>query len=115
MKYMYRALVVLSLLSPCFSHAGVDLGGKVMRVQLNSTGNLWFKMDNPQFDTYCKPGWHGFSMYIPKSDPDFPYYYSIIMTSVANGKSLYIANISKFNGTTPCDLTLTGYGVVIDG
>ncbi len=110
-----RLAVLLGLLClPLTSHAGVDLGGKVMRIQLDNSANLWFKMDNPAFDTYCKKGWFDFNLYVPKNSPDFPYIYSTLMTALESGKPLYLANISTFNGSTPCDLTKTGYGIVIE-
>ena len=93
--------------------AGVDLSSKIERIKLNGDGKLWIKMSNSSFDTYCKPGWMGFNMYVPESDKSYPYYYGLITSALAKQQTLYIANISTFNGTGSCDLTKTGYGIVV--
>lgn len=107
-----KAFALGMLLSP-FCTAGVDLVSTVERVKLNGDGKLWLKMTSSTFDQYCKPTWFGFNLYIPESDPSFPYYYGMVVSALANGQSLHIANISKFDGSTTCDLTKTGYGIVV--
>lgn len=72
-------------------------------------------MTDARFDQYCKPGWYGFNMYIPTSDSAFPYYYGLITSALAKGQNVYVANISHYDGSTACDLTRTGYGIVVEG
>ena len=94
--------------------SGVDLVGKVERLQIKSNDHkLWIRMNNPSFDTYCAQGWYGFNIYIPTSDPMFPYYYGLLTSALAQQQDVYIANISRFDGNTACDLSLTGYGIVV--
>ncbi|CCN80997.1 hypothetical protein VIBNISFn27_200012 [Vibrio nigripulchritudo SFn27] len=95
------------------SFAGVDIASTVERLRVNGDGKLWIKMTDPGFDKYCKTGWYGFNMYIPESDKSYPFYYAMLTTALSNGHSIYIANISKFNGSDYCDLTQTGYGIVL--
>jgi hypothetical protein len=52
-------------------------------------------------------------MYVPKDSPLFPYYFAMLVTAVSKGKTIYAANISVFDGTQPCDITKTGYGLVL--
>ena len=96
-----------------YTFAGVDLTGKITKIWLKNDDKLWFTIDNPQFDTYCKPGWFGFNLYIPKSDKDFPYYYGLISSANAKGQSVRISNISVFDGSTACNVIQTGYGIVV--
>ncbi len=110
MKYL---LAFIFFLLPFACYSGVDLTSKISRVKLNGDGNLWIKMESDSFDEYCKPGWFGFNLYIPESDKYFPYYYGLLTSALASGQNVYIANISKYDGSTACDLTKTGYGVVV--
>tara|TARA_R110002060_G_scaffold880_3_gene2104 strand:+ start:3890 stop:4234 length:345 start_codon:yes stop_codon:yes gene_type:complete len=103
----------ISLLFSVSSLAGVDLTSTIERVQLKGDGKLWLKMTNSAFDTYCKPSWHGFNLYIPETDPSYPYYYGLIASALTQNQSVFIANISYFDGTTTCDITKTGYGIVV--
>ena len=95
------------------ANAGIDISGTVPMVWLHQNGDLWFTVNSPSTSTYCLPGWAGFSMYIPRSEPSFAYYYGLLVTAVAKAKPVYVANISTYNGTTPCDISKTGYGVVL--
>lgn len=97
------------------ANAGVDLSGFVQRVQIAADGRLWFVIDNAQVTNYCQPDWFGFNMYIPADHPQFSYYYGILMTALIKNKGVLVANISKFNGTIPCDITVTGFGLTILG
>jgi hypothetical protein len=36
-----------------------------------------------------------------------------LATAVAKAKPVYVANVSIYNGTTQCDISKTGYGVVL--
>jgi len=103
---------LFSLLFSTTSFAGADLLSTIERVQIKGDGKLWLKMTNSAFDTYCKPGWHGFNLYIPESDPSYPYYYGLIASALAKNQSIRVSNISYFDGTTTCDITKTGYGIV---
>jgi len=109
---MKKILLMICLLFVPFAHAGVDIASNVERVQIKN-GALWIKMTDARFDTYCKPGWYGFNLFIPESDKLFPYYYGIVTAALTQGKTLFIANISIYDGSGGCDLTKTGYGVVM--
>ncbi|MBY0444263.1 MAG: hypothetical protein K2Q15_03530 [Burkholderiales bacterium] len=108
-KLCFAILLILSSLS----FAGVDIAGPVQRVQLAPDGKLWFTMETTSAATYCKPGWFSLTMYIPRDHPDFAYYFAMLLSATAKGKSVYIANISAFDGSGPCDITKTGYGLVV--
>jgi hypothetical protein len=104
-------LVAVSLISLA-ARAGVDIAGPVQRVQVGPDGTLWFAMDTTVASTYCRPGWYSLTMYVPKGHPEYPYYFAMLVAAASKGKSVYVANISVFDGTTPCDITRTGYGLV---
>lgn len=109
------ASVAAGIFMSSVAMAGTDLTSTIARVKLNGDGKLWIKMNDARFDQYCKPGWYGFNLYIPVSDPAFPYYYGLITSALAKGQNLYIANISHYDGSTACNLTETGYGIVVQG
>ena len=104
------------------SKAGVDLVGNIGTVWL-AGDNFYFSIKEERFgntsDTtitigkYCKSNWGNFRLYVPVSDSKFPYYYGLITSANANGNLVKLANISKFNGTTQCDISQTGYGIVV--
>ena len=106
------AMALALALSSLVARAGVDIAGPVQRVQLDANGNLWFAMDTTTASTYCQPGWYSLTMYVPKDNPQFPYYFAMLVAAASKGKSVYVANIDVFNGTTPCDITRTGYGLM---
>jgi len=97
--------------------AGADLGGTVNAIQVAADGTLWFSISpsagTPNPATYCKPGWAGLNMFIPPSNSQYAYYYGMLMTSLSKGTVAYVANVSVFNGSVPCDITQTGYGLVL--
>lgn len=95
------------------SFAGVDIGGHVTRLWIDGGGNVWFKLDNDSADPYCAKGWYDFNLYVPAADPNYPYLYGLLMTAASKKQSIYVANISVFNGSTACDVTRTGYGLVL--
>lgn len=106
--------LVLALGLTCTgARAGGDISGPVQRVHIAADGKLWFAMDTSGASAYCKPGWFSLTMFVPKEHPEYPYYYAMLMMAVSKGKSLYVANLSMFDGTGPCDITKTGYGLVI--
>ena len=94
------------------SQAGVDIVGPVQRVQIAPDGKLWFAMDTTPASTYCRPGWHSLTMYVPKDHPEYPYYFAMLVAAASKGKNVYVANISMYDGSGPCDITKTGYGLV---
>jgi len=106
------ALFVAMGISSISANAGVDIAGPVQRVQIAPDGTLWFAMDTTPASTYCKPGWYSLTMYVPPSNAQYPYYFAMLVTAASKGKSVYVANISIFNGSTSCDITQTGYGLV---
>ena len=99
------------------AQAGDDLRGQVAAVQIASDGKLWFSMTasagTSAPSTYCKPGWAGLNLYVPRDHSEYPYYYAMLMTAVSKGKTVLVANASIHDGTGPCDITKTGYGLLI--
>lgn len=85
----------------------------IERIKINGDGKLWLKMTNPSFDQYCKKGWYGFNVFIPESDEAYPYYYGLVTTALTKQHQVLIANISIYDGIQACDITKTGYGIVL--
>ncbi len=110
-RFFVGAVLVFTSL---FSQAGIDFSGKVQRVKINEGGRLYFKIDSSGIDDYCKAGWFGFNLYIEKSDKDFPYYYGLLLSAMANNQTVRISNINVFDGTVSCDVIKTGYGIVLN-
>lgn len=110
---MKKFLIILSfgLISINVS-AGVDVYGYITSVHLKD-GLLNFSFSNRTADAYCKVGWSGLSFYVPTDHKDYPYYYGLLATANLNKQKVRIPNISKFNGSTACDITKTGYGIVV--
>ena len=102
-----------ALLACCAASAfaGVDVSGHITEVQVTPDG-LYFATDIPNSTTYCAVRWNNLNMLVPQSDPNYVFYYGLIMTAYSKGKLIYLGNISVFNGTTACDITKTGYGIV---
>lgn len=113
MSFLKNILLVICAFVSLPAYAGADIAGPVQRVQVDAGGNIWFAMDTTTASAYCKPGWFNLTMYIPKSSPEYPYYFAMLLTAASKGKSIYIANISVFDGTVSCDITKTGYGIVL--
>lgn len=113
MKNLVRTVVLLWLLaSASMVHAGQDLVGPVQRVQIGYDGTLWFTMETTAASQFCRAGWNGMTMYIPKGHPEYPYYFAMLMTAVAKQRSVIVANISIYDGSISCDITKTNYGLV---
>ena len=116
---LYRpALFVLALIMSLFNSgawAGSqgDAWGQIQRVQIAADGKLWFAMGTAPATTYCKQGWADFNLFVPKDHPEYPYYYAMLLTAVSKGKSVLVANLDMYDGTGPCDITRTGYGLVL--
>lgn len=95
--------------------AGVDWSGLVQSMWMNpSDGNLYFRMDAVPA-AYCAKGWFSFNMYVPKGDPNFVYYYGMLVAAVSKGKAIYIANVSYGSAGGLCNVGAngTGYGIVL--
>lgn len=111
------AAVALTLGLLPTAHAGDDLWGKVTGVQIAADGKLWFSMTEASGttapSTYCKPGWAGLNLYVPKDHAEYPYYYAMLMTAVSKGNTVLVANASIYDGSGPCDITKTGFGMVM--
>ena len=112
-KVILSHLAAALLFFGTHANAGIDVSGLVPRIWLTASGDLYFIVDSPTVPTYCLPTWFGFTMYVPKGDPNFVYYYGLLATAVAKAKPVYVANVSIYNGTTQCDISKTGYGVVL--
>lgn len=104
--------VLLAICFSCKAFAGFDVFGKIKSVQLKD-GALYFSFSNRSADVYCKVGWDNLSFYVPADHKDYPYYYGLITTANIHKQNVRIANINVFDGTTACDITKTGYGLVV--
>jgi len=115
LKKIFLAIffVVAQILLSQFAHAGADLWANVQRMQIDGAGTIWFAIDSPDSTKYCKPYWFEMNMYIKPDNPQYVYYYGILLTAITKGKAVVIANISTFDGTVSCDIAKTGYGIVI--
>jgi hypothetical protein len=93
--------------------AGYDIYGVVTSLQVRPDGSLWFAITpNSGFQpvtNFCAGG----GMYVPGSDPQYAYYYGLLLSSLTKSKSIGLLNISTYNGTTACDISKTGYGVML--
>jgi hypothetical protein len=107
------ASLLASLLISFTAHAGVDVVGPVTRVHLAPDGTLWFLLAAAPASTHCKGGWAELNMFVPKDHPSFAYYFAMITAANLKSKNLYVANIDMFGGTRPCDVTASGYGVML--
>jgi hypothetical protein len=104
-------LIVCAVCPACF--AGYDATGVAVQMSLDAAGNLWFRLNNTNADSYCALGWYNNNLYVPATDPSFAFYYGIVLASVSKSQALVVPNISVFNGTTSCDITKTGYGLML--
>ena len=103
--------------------AGVDITGTVNELQVAPNGTLWFGLTAVGFannggagmnvNTFCANSWMSLALYVPAGDPNYAYYYGLLVTSLSKGFPVWMGNISTFNGSTPCDVTKTGYGIVL--
>jgi hypothetical protein len=115
LKKAAQSLCFISTLLYGAAAFAADITGPVQRLHVADDGTLWFAMDTTVAQTYCKPGWHALTMYIPANHPQYQYYYGMLLTAVAKGRGIYVGNISHYNGTVACDVTKTGYGIVLLG
>ena len=112
-RKIVAAVVLLAGAMPVY--AGFDASGLIARMWVTSNGDLYFVLNNTSANVYCKPGWYGFNFVVPKGDTTYPYYYGVITTAIAKSLTVDIPNLDVFNGTGPCDITKTGYGIVLLG
>lgn len=114
MKMLCAVIVSVAFFAvPCDANAGVDVSGLVQRIWQHPNGNLYFRIDSSISDTYCQKGWWDTNMYIPAGDPNYAFYYGLLLASISKQRPIYLGNISYFNGTVPCNITQTGYGIVL--
>lgn len=109
-----QGIVLTLLLGVCSkSFAGTDIVRVISQMWLDASGSLWFRLNNSSADPYCAAGWGNNNLYVPASDPNFAFYYGIVLASVSKAQNVYVPNISVFNGTTSCDITKTSYGLML--
>jgi hypothetical protein len=82
-------------------------------MQVSADGTIWFSIDSPVIENYCKPYWYDLNMYINKDNPNYSFYYGLLMFAAAKARPVVVANISVFDGSTACDIGRTGYGLVV--
>src|SRR5262245_27317574 len=93
MKRLSRLIVAAFLSIAALSHVdAADIRGAVTSMQVKPGSNqLWFTiapMYGANLNLYCQSGWAGLTMYIPTSDPDYPYYYGLLLTSLTKNLDL---------------------------
>ena len=118
-KYKLRLLNKIACIFLLFGFsqtcsAGYDVTGLIEGVQINADG-IRFGFHSGGASKYCADAWNGMNFYIPATNPTFPYYYTLIVSAFNKKQTIYMGNISVFNGTTPCDVSQTGYGIVVLG
>lgn len=117
-RLAFAAAALVVLLSPARQAvAGDDLAGVVNEVRVAPDGKLWFSIvpnaGTPNPASYCKGDWAGMGMFIPAGDPQYAFYYGLLLTSMTKSVVIDVPNISVFNGTTSCDVSKTGYGLAL--
>lgn len=111
-KFLIQFLFLLgSTLFSQISLAGDDGFGVVTKIMVKADG-LYFSIPGI-FPNRCLPGWNGLNFLVPANSPDYINYYGLVLASKVKKFPLYIANLSTFNGTGICDVTKTGYGIVL--
>lgn len=115
MTNLKRALLGLALAwGGQAAQAGFDASVSVTAVQIAQNGNVYFQASGVNVSPYCGAGWAGLNMYVPKDHPDYLQYYVMLMTALAKGKKVYVANLDLGNtGAAPCDITKTGFGLML--
>jgi hypothetical protein len=92
----------------------VDVRGVVSGLWFKpGTNQLWFAINGQDTSPYCVPNWLGLSMYIPTTDPNFSYYYGLLLASMSKKITIYMPSISFYQNSTDCDITKTGYGFIL--
>jgi hypothetical protein len=94
--------------------AGTDVTGVVAQMWVDSSGNLWFRLNNTSADAYCAKNWGNNNLYVPATNANYAFFYGIVLASLTKGLTVDVPNISVFNGSTSCDITQTGYGIMLE-
>jgi hypothetical protein len=91
-----------------------DIAGVVNGIWMKPSGEaLWFSINNTTAAAFCQAGWDGMQFFVPTSDPNFPYYYGLLVASLTKATPIYMANMSVYSHSTACDVTQTGYGIAL--
>ena len=121
MKKLHLYVLAALLLTPGIASAGADLEGKVTNISIRGGNNaLRFNVDveiihrsgGKTLQDYCLHKWGG-RFVVPMDHPSFPYWYGMLTSKDAAEYGIKVANISYFDGTTSCDISKTGYGLVL--
>jgi hypothetical protein len=118
MRIIWKLALSLTISLLALSNAqATDIRGIVSSMQIKpGSDQLWFSIAplyGANVSLYCQAGWAGLTMYVPTTDPDYPYYYGLLLTSLTKNISIYLANISFYSNSPACDVTKTGYGVLL--
>lgn len=111
-KIALALLAVTGICSTAF--AGTDVTGIVQQMWVDSSGNLWFRLNNTSADPYCAAGWGDNNMYVPATNANYSSFYGIVLASLTKSLTVEVPNISAFNGSTSCDITQTSYGIMLE-
>jgi len=108
------AIALLAVLCPLGTAYATDVAGVVNGIWMKPSGEaLWFSINNNNAAAFCQKGWDGMQFFVPTSDPNFPYYYGLLVASLTKSVPIYLANISVYSNSPACDITQTGYGVAL--
>ena len=110
-KYAFALLTGVLLWGSAYA---TDVAGVVNGIWMKPSGEaLWFAINNNNAAAFCQKGWDGMQFFVPTSDPNFPYYYGLLLASLSKSTPIYLANISVYTNSPACDITQTGYGVAL--
>lgn len=113
MSLLKKAALLAACVFSTSIFAGVDINGPVTKAQMAPDG-FYFLVTSASSSPYCKAGWAGLNMFVPKDHPEFFQYYGMVLSALAKAKNLYIANVDLGNnGSAPCDVTKSGYGIMM--
>ena len=106
-------LLLANLASTAF--AGTDEKGVVAQMWVDSTGNLWFRLNNTNADSICGSSlWYNNNLYVPAGNASYALYYGIVLASVTKNLTVDVPDLGYPAGNVnPCDITKTGYGIML--
>jgi hypothetical protein len=108
------ALTLLVCIIACGTTEATDISGVVNGIWMKPSGEaLWFSINNTTAAAFCQIGWDGMQFFVPTSDPNFPYYYGLLLASLTKATPIYMANMSVYSHSAACDVTQTGYGIAL--
>jgi hypothetical protein len=115
MKWISKFLTVALIWFATITNAhAVDARGVVTEIWLKpGTNQLWFSINGTDTSPYCVANWLGVSMYVPTTSSDYPYIYGMLVTSMTKNIAIYMPGISIYQNSTDCDITKTGYGLLL--